>query len=207
MENKYIALTFDDGPNTVTTPQVLEMLKKHNVTGSFFLVGDNINEESAKVARECFEYGCEICNHSRTHSAMPQQTSEEIKAEIEYTNDKIKQITGGVAPKFFRPPYIALCDSMYDDIPLTFICGAGAEDWNDEISAEERSKRIIEQACNGMIILLHDMEGNFRTVQALDTIIPELKRQGYTFVTVSDLFAKCGVTPRSRTIYSNVLPD
>lgn len=61
MENKYIALTFDDGPNTVTTPQVLEMLKKHNVTGSFFLVGDNINEESARIARECFEYGCEIC--------------------------------------------------------------------------------------------------------------------------------------------------
>ena len=174
MENKYIALTFDDGPNTVTTPQVLEMLKKHNVTGSFFLVGDNINEESARIARECFEYGCEICNHSRTHSAMPQQTSEEIKAEIEYTNDKIKQITGGIAPKFFRPPYIALCDSMYDDIPLTFICGNGAEDWLDEISAEERSKRIIDQAQNGMIILLHDMEGNFRTVQALDTIIPEL---------------------------------
>lgn len=207
MENKYIALTFDDGPNTVTTPQVLEMLKKHNVTGSFFLVGDNINEESARIARECFEYGCEICNHSRTHSAMPQQTSEEIKAEIEYTNDKIKQITGGVAPKFFRPPYIALCDSMYDDIPLTFICGNGAEDWLDEISAEERSKRIIDQAQNGMIILLHDMEGNFRTVQALDTIIPELKRQGYTFVTVSDLFAKCNVTPRKRVIYSNVLTD
>ena len=51
----------------------------------------------------------------------------------------------------------------------------------DAISAEERSKRIIEQAQNGMIILLHDREGNFRTVQALDTIIPELKRQGYTF--------------------------
>ena len=80
---------------------------------------------------------------------------------------------------------------MYDDIPLTFICGNGAEDWLDEISAEERSKRIIDQAQNGMIILLHDMEGNFRTVQALDTIIPELKRQGYTFVTVSDFFAKC----------------
>lgn len=207
MENKYIALTFDDGPNTVTTPQVLEMLKKHNVTGSFFLVGDNINEESARIARECFEYGCEICNHSRTHSAMPQQTSEEIKAEIEYTNDKIKQITGGIAPKFFRPPYIALCDSMYDDIPLTFICGNGAEDWLDEISAEERSRRIIDQAQNGMIILLHDMEGNFRTVQALDTIIPELKRQGYTFATVSDLFAKCNVTPRKRVIYSNVLTD
>ena len=55
MDTKYIALTFDDGPNTVTTPQVLEMLKKHNVTGSFFLVGNNINEESAKAARECFD--------------------------------------------------------------------------------------------------------------------------------------------------------
>ena len=96
---------------------------------------------------------------------------------------------------------------MYDDIPLTFICGNGAEDWLDEISAEERSKRIIAQAQNGMIILLHDMEGNFRTVQALDTIIPELKRQGYTFVTVSDLFAKCNVTPRKRVIYSNALTD
>ena len=104
MENKYIALTFDDGPNTVTTPQVLEMLKKHNVTGSFFLVGDNINEESARIARECFEYGCEICNHSRTHSAMPQQTSEEIKAEIEYTNDKIKQITGGAQSADVKVP-------------------------------------------------------------------------------------------------------
>ena len=114
-----------------------------------------------------------------------QQTSEEIKAEIEYTNDKIKQITGGVAPKFFRPPYIALCDSMYNDIPLTFICGNGAEDWLDEISAEERSKRIIDQAQNGMLILL----------------------QGYTFVTVSDLFAKCKITPRKRVIYSNVLTD
>ena len=58
-----------------------------------------------------------------------------------------------------------------------------------------------------MIILLHDMEDNFRTVQALDTIIPELKRQGYTFETVSDLFAKCNVTPRKRVIYSNVLTD
>ena len=101
MENKYIALTFDDGPNTVTTPQVLEMLKKHNVTGSFFLVGDNINEESARIARECFEYGCEICNHSRTHSAMPQQTSEEIKAEIEYTNEQDKADNRRYRPEIF----------------------------------------------------------------------------------------------------------
>ena len=111
MENKYIALTFDDGPNTVTTPQVLEMLKKHNVTGSFFLVGNNINEESAKVARECFEYGCEICNHSRTNSAKPQQTSEEKKAVIEYTNSKKKQKTDGSA--YAGTIFICTCGSVY----------------------------------------------------------------------------------------------
>ena len=95
-----------------------------------------------------------------------------------------------------------------EDVPEKYvICGNGAEDWLDEISAEERSKRIIEQARSGMVILLPDMEGNFRTVQALDTIIPELKKQGYTFVTVSDLFAKCGVTPQHGKIYTNVLTD
>ena len=93
MGTKYAALTFDDGPNTVTTPKVLEVLKKHGVKASFFLVGDNITEESARVAAACFEYGCELCNHSRTHSAMPKQTSLEIREEIRYTDKKIKQIT------------------------------------------------------------------------------------------------------------------
>jgi len=149
MDTKYIALTFDDGPNTVTTPQVLDMLKKHNVPASFFLVGNNINEESAKVARECFEYGCEICNHSRTHSAMPQQTSEEIKAEIEYTNEKIKQITGGIAPKFFRPPYISVNKDMIENIDMPFIAGYGANDWVEKYTAEHRAKLVIRQARDG----------------------------------------------------------
>ena len=127
MGTKYAALTFDDGPNTVTTPKVLEVLKKHGIKASFFLVGDNITEESAKVAAACFEYGCELCNHSRTHSAMPKQTSLEIREEIRYTDEKIKHITGGKDVLFFRPPYIAVCDSMYDDIEHTFICGVGAK--------------------------------------------------------------------------------
>ena len=207
METKYAALTFDDGPNTVTTPKVLEVLKKHGVKASFFLVGDNITEESAKVAAACFEYGCELCNHSRTHSAMPKQTSPEIREEIRYTDKKIKQITGGKDVLFFRPPYIAVCDSMYDDIEHTFICGVGANDWEDSVSAEERSRRIIEQTENGSIILLHDMEGNDKTVEALDTIIPALISGGYELVTVSELFYQCSVTAQHGKIYSNVLKD
>lgn len=203
---KAIALTFDDGPNTGITPKVLEKLEKYGVTASFFLVGNNMTEESAAVAERAFKAGCELNNHSLTHSAMPEMTAEDIRREIKLTNERIRTITGS-APKFFRPPYIAVNEVMHENIGLTFIAGIGAEDWRDEISAETRAERILTQAKNGDIILLHDMEGNFRTVEALDIIIPELLRRGYEFLTVSELFAENGITPRHGTVYTNVLQN
>ena len=197
------ALTFDDGPNTITTPQVIEKLKKYGVRASFFLVGDNITEKSAAESRRAYEMGCEINNHSRTHSAMPQLSPEEMRAEITFTNEKIQQITG-TAPKFFRPPYIAVSGEMYENIDLPFIAGIGAEDWLDEVSAEMRAEKILSQVCDGSIILLHDMVGNFRTVNALDIIIPEMTSCGFDFVTVSELFAMEGVQPVRGRVYSNV---
>jgi peptidoglycan/xylan/chitin deacetylase (PgdA/CDA1 family) len=201
MADKICALTFDDGPNTVTTPLVLDKLQKYDVKASFFLVGDNITDESAKVAKRAAELGCEINNHSKTHSAMTDLTPDEIKDEIAFTNEKIIGITGK-APNFFRPPYIAVNDTMFENIDLPFIAGFGAEDWEDSVSAEERRKRIISQARDGFIILLHDMMGNDKTVEALDIIIPTLKKDGYEFVTVTELFEKSGITPKKGIIYS-----
>lgn len=201
---KHIALTFDDGPNTETTPRVLEKLGKYGIPASFFLVGDNITAESAEVSRAAFGKGCEICSHSRTHSVMPELTAEQIRAEIEFTDSKIKEITGA-APRFFRPPYIAVNDVMLDNIDKIFIAGIGAEDWLDEVTAEMRAEKILAQAKNGSIILLHDMQGNSRTVAALDLIIPALQNDGYEFLTVSELFAAEGIEPKRGVIYSNVL--
>lgn len=201
---KSIALTFDDGPNTVTTPQVLEKLEKYGVTASFFLVGNNINDESAKVAERAYKAGCELNNHSLTHSVMPDMPADEIRREIEITNGKIRAINGDF-PCFFRPPYIAVNQTMHENIDMTFIAGIGAEDWKDEVSADSRAEKILSQVKNGDIILLHDMEGNFRTVDALDMIIPELLRLEYRFLTVSELFAEHGTTPRHGTVYTNVL--
>lgn len=205
-ERKVIALTFDDGPNTVTTPQVLEKLGKYGAVASFFLVGDNITSESAKVAKMAYEMGCELNNHSRTHSAMPQLSPEEMRDEIAFTSERITQITGE-APRFFRPPYIAISEPMYENIDLPFIAGIGAEDWLDEVSADERSARILAQARDGDIILLHDMEGNFRTVQALDKIIPGLIAAGFELVTVTELFSAKRVTPRHGVTYTNALSE
>ncbi len=200
---KLIALTFDDGPNTTTTMQVLDLIEQYGITASFYVVGNNITAESETAMKRAVSLGCEIENHSQTHSAMPEMTAEEIAAEIKFTSDKIEAVTGR-KPKFFRPPYIAFNQLMYDTIDLTFICGNGAEDYLDEVTAEMRYERIMEQVCDGMIILLHDAEGNFRTVEALKMLIPKLLDEGYEFVTTTQLFERSGIVPQKNTIYTNV---
>ena len=201
---KFIALTFDDGPNLTTTMDVLDLIEQYGITASFYVVGNNITSETEKAMQRAVSLGCEIENHSRTHSVMSEQTAEEIAEEIRFTSDKIEAAVGR-KPRFFRPPYIAYNQLMFDTIDLTFICGNGAEDYNDEISAEMRCERIMEQVCDGMIILLHDMEGNFRTVEALKMLIPALLDEGYGFVTTTQLFERKGVAPQKNTIYTNVL--
>lgn len=200
---KLVSLTFDDGPNTTTTMQVLDLIEQYGITASFFVIGNNITAESEGSMKRAVKLGCEIENHSRTHPAMPEMTAEEIAAEIKFTSDKVEAAVGR-KPRFFRPPYIAYNDVMYDTIELTFICGVGAEDYNDEITAEMRYEKIMSQVSDGTIILLHDAEGNFRTVEALKMIIPKLIDEGYEFVTVSELFERNGKTPEHRTIYTNV---
>jgi len=198
-----ISLTFDDGPNTVTTPQVLDILEEEGIVASFFLIADNITPESAEVVRRARAMGCDIENHSRTHTAMDRMTAEQIREEVRYCTEKIVEITGE-EPTCFRPPYIAVSQTLYDNVDLTLICGAGCEDWVPAVSAQERAQRVLADARDGGIVLLHDMAGNDNTVQALKTIIPELKKRGYSFVTCAELFRLCHVTPRRNRLYSNV---
>ncbi len=200
---KLIALTFDDGPNTSTTMDVLDLIEQYKITATFFVVGKDIDDVTAKSMQRAVSLGCEIENHSRTHSAMTEMSAEEISAEISYTDEKVAEAVGR-KPQFFRPPYIAYNQLMFDTVGKTFICGVGAEDYNDEITPEMRYEKIMAQVSDGTIILLHDSKGNFRTVEALKMIIPALLEQGYEFVTVSDLFAKKGVLPKKNVIYTSV---
>ena len=198
-----IALTFDDGPNTVITPQVLDILEENGAVGTFFLIAQNINPESAEMVRRAVAMGCDIENHSVTHSFMDEMSPEQIREEVKTCSEKITAITGR-APEFFRPPFIRVSQEMYDNIELTFICGAGCEDWVPEVSAQTRIERVLANAEDGQIVLLHDMEWNVNTVEALKTIVPELKKRGYRFVTCAQLFAEAGVIPVHGRLYSNV---
>ena len=200
---KRIALTFDDGPNTVTTPQVLDILQEQGIVASFFLIADNINEASARIAQRALALSCELNNHSKTHSRMSGMTAAEIRSEVEYCSERIIALAGR-APRFFRPPYIDVSWTLYNEVGLGFICGAGCMDWLPETSVEERVRLTLENAKDGEIILLHDSMGNTNTVEALRKIIPSLRQQGYSFVTCGQLFDQCGVTPQKGWLYSNV---
>ena len=198
-----IALTFDDGPNTTITPQVLDLLEEYGIVASFFLIAQNITPESAKQSLRAFRMGCSIENHSVTHREMADLPPDEIREEIRVCTEKIIEITGEV-PRFFRPPFISVSQTLYDTVDLPFICGSGCEDWVPSVSAEERARRVLANAKDGEIVLLHDMIWNTNTVEALKTIIPELKKRGFTFMTIRQLFDSCGVTPIRNRLYSNV---
>lgn len=205
---KLIALSFDDGPNLVTTPKVLDVLEENGVKASFFLIGQYINDESAAMMQREKALGCDIENHSFTHSQMSSLTEEQIRDEIAQTSALIKKYVG-TEPQFFRPPYINHNELMHQCIDLTFICGQGCNDWEADVTAEQRAQAVIASAADGQIVLLHDFEGNDNTVEALKTIIPELKAQGFKFVTVPELFEAKGVAlePNNGKIYTNVLTD
>ena len=199
-DKKLVALTFDDGPTIGITDQVLDILEENEVVASFFLIGQQITDETGYLVKRAHDMGCSVENHSRTHQSMPTLSRQEILNEIQYTTDLIEEITGE-KPEFFRPPYIDYDQKMYDLIDLGFIAGYGCEDWVPSVTAKERIERVLHDANPGFIILLHDMEDNVNTVEAIKTIIPELKKQGYEFVTIRDLFRLSGISPQRNAIY------
>lgn len=202
-ETKLLALAFDDGPNVTTTNEVLDILDKYNAKASFFVIGVNINDESAKSIKRAYDMGMEIDNHSKTHTSMMNMTPEEMLEEINYVDEKVEAITGEKT-KFFRPPFIGVSQTMYDTIDLPFIYGADTQDYMTQVDAQERADSILKYAKDGTIYLMHDAAGNDMTVEALKIALPKLAEQGYEFVTISELFERQGEKPKKNILYSSV---
>jgi len=193
---KLIALTFDDGPNTTTMVEVLDLLEEYDAVATFFLIGNYINDDTAPVLNRALEMGCELGNHTWSHGYTSKLDADGIKEEIEKTQKKVYEVTG-VIPEYFRPPYYDVSQTMYDVIDLPFIGGFGAQDWEASVSAEERTKLFFEACGEGKIAVLHCFTGNSNTVEALKSILPRLLEEGYDFVTVSELFAAYDTEPKA----------
>jgi len=193
---KVIALTFDDGPNTGVTNEILDVVEEYGIRVSFYVIGQNISPESAKAMQRAHSLGCEINSHSFTHSYMDQMSAEDIKDEMDRTAELIYKYVGEY-PKFFRPPYIAVNSVMYDSIDLPFIAGIGCNDWDDKVSVEKRVRFLTEKCPEGCIILMHDAAGNENTAEAVRQAVPMMLEQGFEFVTTEELFIAKGITPAS----------
>jgi peptidoglycan/xylan/chitin deacetylase (PgdA/CDA1 family) len=187
-----VALTFDDGPDQRFTPQVLDVLKKHQVPATFFLIGARVTA-LPDVTRRIAEEGHAIGNHTYWHPKLWEESADRIRWEATETDRAIREIAG-YSPKLFRPPYGGLNDDilkLLSEMNYSVIgWSVDSLDWK-QIPADEVESNVLSNMHPGAIILMHsgghwtqDLSG---MIEALDRIIPKLKKEGVEFVTVPEL--------------------
>ncbi|WP_152648032.1 polysaccharide deacetylase family protein [Demequina sediminicola] len=183
-----IALTFDDGP-VEGTNALLDVLASRGVKATFFMVGTNVEANPDVVARIHNE-GHALGNHTMDHPQLTRLDEASIRDEIESTNDLIEAATGERSV-LLRPPYGATNDTVSAvaaDLGMAQILwDVDPEDWKDHDSAIV-TERVESHAHDGAIILSHDIHETTRNAYA--GIIDNLLGQGYTLVTVPELFGE-----------------
>ncbi len=195
--DKLIALTFDDGPNAHMNT-MLYVLEEYEAKATFFVIGKYVSNNSDIVSR-AFEGGHEIGSHSYSHEDMTQKTDDEILEEIQKTQDLVTNITG-TAPVWYRAPFFATNAQCYALIDMPFAAaGVTANDGSNDNIAADRHYKIVNNAYDGAIAILHC---NDITAEVLPQILHDLKMNGYECVTISELFARKGVTPDTTIEFS-----
>lgn len=188
-EEKVVALTFDDGPHPKYTEQVLNLLEKYDAKGTFFLVGEHA-ESNPQIVLRMVEDGHEIANHTYTHPFT--KSVPKIMREIKETNDTLFSITG-YEPKLFRPVEGYYTDQLVEEVVkegyklVMWSWHQDTEDWKDP-GVNVIVNKVLKGVKGGNVVLFHDGGGNRQqTVKALEKILPELQKQGYRFITVSEM--------------------
>lgn len=183
---KYVALSFDDGPSLKCTPLMLDVLEENGVKASFFLIGQNITEETAPIIRRMVRMGCDVENHTYSHPNLTQIPDAQILEEVAKT-DSLIELYAGAKPEYLRPPFTAHNAHVAEVVGgKIFIAGLSCRDWRADMPVEDRVTMTVDRVEDGRILLFHDT--NERTVEAMKTLIPKLKSMGYTFVTIPELF-------------------
>ena len=185
-DQKMVAISFDAAWGNEDTQQLIDIMAKHQIKATFFVVGEWVDKypESVKALHDA---GHEVMNHSNDHAHMSKLSAEEIVADVTACNEKIEAVTG-VVPTLIRPPY-----GEYDDHVVNAIRSMGMEpiqwdvdslDWKD-LSAGDITQRVLSKVQPGSIVLFHNAA--LHTPEALPGIIEALLQEGYTFVPISEL--------------------
>lgn len=191
-QDKVIALTFDDGP-TEYVPEVLALLKEHEVKATFYVIGNEI-EKNREMTQGIVNAGHELGNHSYSHHRMVLKSPQFIERELKQTDELIRK-SGYTGEITFRPPYgkkLFLLPwylrshgkktIMWDVEPRKYL--------GDTASTEEITQYVLTNTKPGSIILIHPWYGEENASrEALPAIIQRLTQQGYRFVTIQELLS------------------
>lgn len=188
--DKLIALTFDDGPD-LDMDLMLDTLAEYDAKATFFVIGRKVAGNAKYLAR-AHEEGHEIGSHSFSHERMTEKTEAEILEEISKTQTAVADVTG-VEPVWYRPPFLAANDFTFSLIKMPHAhCGVSFDDGKNDTLGEHRKYMVLSKVYDGAIVLGHV---NDITAEILADLLHELKLQGYEMVTISELFARKGITP------------
>lgn len=191
-QKREVALTFDDAPDDVFTPMVLDVLKKEGIKGTFFVVGNRV-ETHPEIMKRIVREGHEIGNHSYNHANLPKLEDQEFRDQVIRTDQIIQKYTGDV-PKIIRPPY-----GNIDEEQIKWLASQDKKvvNWNVDsldwkgLSAEQVLTNVLSHVAPGSIILQHSGGGEGEdltgTVDALPEIIAKLKKDRVKMVTISEL--------------------
>lgn len=183
-DKKYVALTFDDGPNPYTTSGLVDMLEEKGVKATFFMVGYNI-EEYRSTVKKVFDHGHDIGLHSYGHTDYSRMKGEDVISDLDKCSELVYNITGRY-PYLVRPPYGSIDMKKIDTDKYFFVnWNVDPLDWKND-SAEKIAKEAIDHTTSGSIILLHDIYQ--QSCDAAEIIIDTLLEKGYRFVTISEYF-------------------
>jgi len=194
--DKVVALTFDDGPSPVWTPQILDELKKAGVKATFFMIGKYV-EKHPQIARRVVEEGHDIGNHSYDHRVLIYYKMKTLEREINDAERVIKDITGQTT-HYFRPPKAWITYKEKEKIKQMgykiILWTLNSKDW---VTFDDKYmvRFLVHNVRPGDIILFHDGGGVFsteggdrhETVKTIPQLVEKLREKGYRFVTITEL--------------------
>ena len=192
---KYVALIFDDGPRRGTTERLLDGLKERGAKATFFLIGQQIEDNAALVARMA-EEGHQIGNHTWSHQRLDGILPDEAAQEVARTEAALEALLGG-GEYWLRPPYGQVAEGVELGVPMVKWC-VDPRDWESR-DAEKVTRAILDCVEPNSIILLHDIYST--SVDAALRVVDRLQEEGYWFVTVEELLWLNGVTPEAGRMY------
>ena len=196
-----IALTFDDGPGKYSR-KFADLLAQYNGHGTFFVLGMNVST-FAESLKYVYDMGNEIGSHTMRHKNLNKLTEAEIKKEITDASDAIYKAIGAY-PTLVRTPYGNANEKVFSVLQSPMIkWNVDTEDWKS-LNAQAVKTEIVKNIKDGDIVLMHEIYES--TYEGLALALEELSRQGYQFVTVSELMRYRGITPENK-IYHSFPPD